>query len=161
MDHLDRDIEVRIERAQYSVITLIKLCSKMEEFKFDPLFVRDKEWEKSYSSELIESMLLGIPTPPIYLFETQDGKKEVVDGRQRITTILDFVNCKFKLGELMIFKELTGLTFLELEPRMQGIFEDYIISFYIIQPPTPKWVMYDILRRVSQGGTLNKNRDDK
>ena len=48
-------------------------------------------WEIGQKSKLIESILLGIPIPSIFVFERQDAKWELIDGLQRISTILEFM----------------------------------------------------------------------
>lgn len=104
-------------------------------------------------SELVESILMGIPIPVIYLFEDRDGNKQIVDGKQRITTIIDFQDDKFVLNGLHVMPSFNGKKFSTLPPKMRGAFEDYQLSFYIIQPPTPERVKYDIFDRVNRGGT--------
>lgn len=57
----------------------------------DPEFQRLFRWEPGQKSKLIESLLLGIPLPPIFVFETEKGKWELIDGLQRLSTILEFM----------------------------------------------------------------------
>lgn len=149
--------EVRVEKAQFSVLHLQTLCLKRKELIIDPDFQRHDVWTSKQKSELIESILMGIPIPLMYLFEDKNGKKQVVDGRQRIGAILNFLDNKFKLKNLRILSQLNECCFKDLEPKLQGVFEDYQLFFYIIQPPTPERVKYDIFDRVNRGGTsLNK-----
>ena len=145
--------EVRVEKAQFSTIHLKRLVEERGELIIDPNFQRNKVWTNKQAAELVESILMGIPIPTIYLFEMKNGKKQVVDGRQRITAILDFLNDELPLKDLKILKQYNGNKFSELEPKMRGVFEDYQLSFYIIQPPTPERVKYDIFDRVNRGGT--------
>src|ERR1700733_5455578 len=56
-----------------------------------PAFQRLFRWEMFQKSKLIESILLGIPVPPIFVFETPDGTWELIDGLQRLSTILEFM----------------------------------------------------------------------
>ena len=83
--------EVRVEKAQFSTIHLKRLVEERGELIIDPNFQRNKVWTNKQAAELVESILMGIPIPTIYLFEMKNGKKQVVDGRQRITAILDFL----------------------------------------------------------------------
>lgn len=145
--------EVRISRSQYSLLHLKRLYEDRGELVIDPEFQRNDVWTARQRSELIESVLMGIPLPVIYLFESRDGKKQVVDGRQRITAIIDFLNDKIRLSDLKILGNLNGKTFSQLEPKLQGIAEDFQILAYVIQPPTPERVKYDIFDRVNRGGT--------
>ncbi len=145
--------EVRIIPAQYSLTHIKRLCEIRKELILDPEFQRNNVWGGTQKEELVESILMGIPIPVIYLFESKDGRKQVIDGRQRISTIIDFLNNKFKLKNLRMLKGLNGKRFEDLEPKLQGVFEDFQFSFYIIQPPTPERVKYDIFDRVNRGGT--------
>ena len=151
--------EVRVEKAQYSTMHLKRLVEERKELVIDPDFQRNDVWSSKQSAELVESILMGIPIPTIYLFEMKDGTKQVVDGRQRISAILNFLNNKFSLKDLKILPQCNGKTFSELDFKMQGIFEDYQLSFYIIQPPTPERVKYDIFDRVNRGGTRLTNQE--
>lgn len=151
--------EVRVEKAQYSTMHLKRLVEGRKELVIDPDFQRNDVWSVKQSAELVESILMGIPIPTIYLFEMKDGTKQVVDGRQRISAILNFLNNKFSLKDLKILPQCNGKKFSELDSKMQGIFEDYQLSFYIIQPPTPERVKYDIFDRVNRGGTRLTNQE--
>lgn len=145
--------DVRVAKDQYSLLHIKRLVETRKELVIDPDYQREGVWSQRQRIELIESILMGIPLPVVYLFEDQQGKKQVVDGRQRITAIIDFLNDKFALKELRILKDYNSKTFSGLPEKVQGIFEDYQIQCYIIQPPTPERVKYDIFDRVNRGGT--------
>ena len=151
--------EVRVEKAQYSTMHLKRLVEGRKELVIDPDFQRNDVWSAKQSAELVESILMGIPISTIYLFEMKDGTKQVVDGRQRISAILNFLNNKFSLKDLKILPQCNGKKFSELDSKMQGIFEDYQLSFYIIQPSPPERVKYDIFDRVNRGGTRLTNQE--
>jgi hypothetical protein len=61
------------------------------EFIINPDFQRLFRWELGQKAKLIESILLGIPVPSIFVFEKEDGKWELIDGLQRISTLLEFM----------------------------------------------------------------------
>lgn len=151
--------EVRVTRAQYSTLHIKRLVEDRKELIIDPDFQRGNVWAKKQGAELVESILMGIPIPVMYLFEVKDGKKQVVDGRQRITAILDFLNDKLVLRDLKILPKYNDCKFSDLDAKMQGIFEDSQMYFYIIQPPTPERVKYDIFDRVNRGGTRLTNQE--
>lgn len=151
--------EVRVTRAQYSTLHIKRLVEDRKELVIDPDFQRGNVWAKKQGAELVESILMGIPIPVMYLFEMRDGKKQVVDGRQRISAILDFLNDKLVLKDLKILPKYNDCRFSDLDAKMQGIFEDSQMYFYIIQPPTPERVKYDIFDRVNRGGTRLTNQE--
>ncbi len=64
---------------------------KEEEFIINPDFQRLFRWEIGQKSKLIESLLLGIPLPSIFVFERDDSTWELIDGLQRISTLLEFM----------------------------------------------------------------------
>lgn len=151
--------EVRVEKVQFSVLHLKRLYEDRKELILNPDFQRKDVWKGKQRSELIESILMGIPIPIMYLFETADGRKQVVDGRQRITTIINYLNNEFSLRDLKILHDLNGSRFRDLDKKLQGIFEDYQLHVYVIQPPTPERVKYDIFDRVNRGGTRLNNQE--
>lgn len=151
--------EVRMERAQYSISHLQKLVEVRKDLVIDPDFQRGNVWAPKQKRELVESVLMGIPLPMIYLFESKDGKRQVVDGRQRISSMLEFLKGKFQLRDLKILTEFNNCYFSDLSPKMQGLFEDFQLYFYIIQPPTPERIKYDIFDRVNRGGSRLNNQE--
>ena len=65
---------------------------KDKELILNPEFQRYFRWSQTQKSKFIESIILGIPTPSIFVFQREDGIWELVDGLQRISTILEYVN---------------------------------------------------------------------
>lgn len=149
--------QIKIDKDQFSLFELKRKHEpedmKRKDIIIDPEFQRNFVWGSAQKSELIESILMGIPLPVIYLFEQLDGKKQVVDGRQRLTSIFDFMNNKFPLSDMKILKKENGSTFKKLDPLLQSKIEDYQIQAYLIKPPTPERIKFDIFDRVNRSGT--------
>lgn len=82
-----------------------------------PSYQRRLRWDDRKRSLLIESFLLNIPVPPIFLYEEDYNLFEVIDGRQRLDTIRSFLANDFSLRGLEYWPELDGLRFNEL-PRV-------------------------------------------
>lgn len=147
---------IRIEKGRMSLYEL-KRRKERGDVKIDPDFQREFVWDKKQKGELIESVLMGIPIPVFYFFENKEGEIQVVDGRQRISTFIDFIDDKFELTQLKIIKNIIGKKFSSLDSLQQRKIEDYQIDTYTIQPPTPEQVKFDIFDRVNRGGTrLNR-----
>lgn len=106
--------QLRIVRTNidYSIDYLRNAIDKMIDLK--PQYQRRSRWDNSKRSLLIESLLLNIPIPPIFLFEKEYGLYEVVDGRQRLETLKDFLNGNISLRGLKYWKELNGKKFDQL-----------------------------------------------
>ena len=68
---------------------------------FIPTYQRDYVWNPDLKSKFIESLLLGIPMPPLFAFTLDDsGNMELIDGVQRLTTIKEFYNNKKKKNKI-------------------------------------------------------------
>lgn len=81
---------VKTDAYQMSIGEVVNMY-KDEEFIINPDFQRLFRWEIGQKSKLIESLLLGIPLPSIFVFEKEDSKWELIDGLQRISTLLEFM----------------------------------------------------------------------
>lgn len=81
---------VRTDAYQMSIGEIVSMYDDRE-IIIDPEFQRLFRWSISQKSKLIESLLLGIPLPSIFVFEKEDGSWELVDGLQRVSTILEFM----------------------------------------------------------------------
>jgi len=148
------DMTLKIDKAQFSLYELKRKYEKGREIILNPDFQRGDAWEGDREkSALIESILLGLPIPLFYFFENQRGGLEVIDGRQRITTILDFFANQFAFTYLEYLPKLNTLYFKDLSPRLQAKIEDYQIHITIIQPPTPERIKFDIFERINRRGT--------
>jgi hypothetical protein len=82
--------KVKTDAYQISIGEVINMYRDAE-FIINPDFQRLFRWQISQKSKLIESLLLGIPLPSIFVFEKDDSKWELVDGLQRISTLLEFM----------------------------------------------------------------------
>lgn len=153
------NMQIKIERNQYSIYELKRKYDK-NKIIMDPTFQRNDVWGLKQRSELIESVVMGLPLPLIYLAENKEGQLIVVDGRQRLTTFFKYLSNEFKLSHLKILPQLNGENFESLEKNYTeyayGI-EDYQLIIQVIKYPTPDRVRFDLFDRVNRGGTiLNK-----
>ena len=92
---------------------------KSRELVIDPAFQRLFRWDEGRKTSFLESLLLGIPIPPLFVFQREDGTWELIDGLQRTSTILEF------MGELLDpdGKCLPGSVLLatKLLPALEGV----------------------------------------
>lgn len=127
-----------------------------DQFILDPDFQRAFVWEEERQSRLIESVLLRIPLPVMYLAENPDGKLVVVDGLQRLTTFQRFVGNKLRLD--LQHEDLKGRRFRDLDMRLQNRIEDTNLILYIIDAKVPERVRLDIFERVNGGVPLSRQQ---
>lgn len=150
--------EIKVERDQYPIFQLFRKYNKGQ-IVLDPEFQREDVWNPKQKSELIESVLMGIPLPIFYLNESKEGKLIVVDGRQRLTTFFSYLNNEFGLKNLRILSNLNSIKFKDLNPKLQADLEDFQLIAQIIKPPTPDRIKFDIFDRVNRGGTPLNNQE--
>lgn len=138
--------------------------------KLDPDFQRHAVWTPKQKSELVESILMGIPLPLIYVKEDDKGVYIIVDGRQRLTTLFQFMSHEFPLQNLNVLKDLNGAYFSEatkngtkfdkfLTQTQQSKIEDCQLTLHVIKPPTQDRVTFDLFDRVNRGGTRLNNQE--
>ncbi|MBI2286606.1 MAG: DUF262 domain-containing protein [Nitrosomonadales bacterium] len=137
----DRLSQAVMYTADWTVETAISQLKQGNIF-LQPTFQRRDAWRVDRKSRLIESILLGLPIPQIVLAERQDerGKFIVLDGKQRLLTLLQFVgqadasvNNDFTLRGLEILEELNGSRFNQLNDDIQRQFLNYAIRSSIIR----------------------------
>ena len=118
-----------------------------------PDFQRNRGiWSLSKKSRLIESILLRIPLPVFYLAAGAGDVWSVVDGVQRLSTILDFMDGEFKLRGLEYLNNLNGLLHVDLAVPMRRRIRETQLVFNLIEQGTPEEVMFNIFYRVNTGG---------
>jgi len=149
--------DVKVSRDVFSVYELKRKYEDRKTVVLDPDFQRENVWTTNQKSELIESILMGIPLPVMYFAEDKYGNLQVIDGRQRLTALFEFLNNKFRITSAPILTHIKRKKFSELEAKEQVKLEDYQLIVYIVKPQTPDRIKFDIFDRVNRGGTpLNK-----
>jgi hypothetical protein len=141
---------VRIEKTQpisKSIDDITKMLLR-QEFLVRPAYQRGEVINKQKSSAIIESILLGIPLPPLFIYERDDEILEVVDGQQRLLSILGFIGTefldekgekvrsekhRFSLSKLKILEELSNKNYDELEEVLRDRILDFSLSLIVIK----------------------------
>jgi len=160
IDDVYPDAVLNISRETASVFQLKRRWEKEpSQLDLTPPFQRELVWGIHQKCELIESIIMGIPIPVFYVRENADGVYIVVDGKQRLTTLFDFINGKFALDKLSILKEYRGMRFSDLSPLDQNKIEDCSLNLNVIKAPTSDRVMFDLFDRVNRGGTRLNNQE--
>lgn len=149
------DVMVRSEtRTVSEVVTRIK----RGRFILDPDFQRDFVWDLKKQSKLIESCVMRIPLPVLYVAEGDDGRIAVVDGLQRLTTFVRFLKGNFSLTGLGERHPLTGQKFSQLPLSLQERVEDTQLTLYILDKRAPRQAQLDIFERVNGGAVLSRQQ---
>jgi hypothetical protein len=114
-----------------------------------PAYQRRLRWTNKKKSLLIESFLLNIPVPPIFLFERDYNEYEVIDGRQRLEAISSFLSNDYALVGLEFWHELNRLRFLDLPLVLQkGLLRRSLPAVVLLAETSKSDIMGLDLRRV-------------
>jgi Protein of unknown function DUF262 len=119
----------------------------------DPDFQRRERWSLEKQSGLIESFLLNVPVPPIYLAEDEYGKYSVVDGKQRLTAIRAFMTGDLELRSLEKFTELEKKSFERLPEPLQNALNirPYVRVVTLLKQSDPA-LKFEVFTRLNRGG---------
>jgi hypothetical protein len=146
-------------------ITALHSKSKRGKLVLQPDFQRYFVWDAVKSSRLIESALLDIPLPIIYLSEEMDNKTYVIDGQQRLTAFFSFIDGKFpdgkdfKLTGLNVFKELNGILFKDLPEDWQEKIESYPVHTITFKKDSEGDLKFEIFERLNTGAVSLNNQE--
>ena len=116
-----------------------------------PAFQRSYVWDDKKASLLVESILLKIPIPSIYLAEEEDGKYTIVDGQQRLRSFIRFIDNEFKLKKLMLLTDIEGKLFKDLDEDMQKKIRRASLPTIEIRKDTTPIVKFEIFERLNVG----------
>jgi len=129
--------KIQLSQRMYSVRDINRLFESSE-MLLQPKYQRRRTaWPLNAKTALIDTMMNNFPIPPVYLrdYVNEEGKryKEIIDGQQRISTILEYFNDKFSLSKNIYDTELSGCLYSELPHEEQLLIEDFEVSFISIR----------------------------
>jgi hypothetical protein len=161
LKELDQTSEKKYDKAQrelvlqaldYNVQTLTQFVND-ERIDLEPQHQRRLRWSPERKSRLIESFLINVPIPPIYLAEIGYGKYSVIDGKQRLFSISDYFTEGFPLVGLEVFKELNGMKFSELPSELQSILavRPSLRCIILLKQSNPD-IKFEVFERLNTGG---------
>lgn len=122
-----------------------------------PDFQRQYVWDTTKASRLIESALLGIPIPLIYISQEPDNKEYVIDGQQRLTAFFSFIDgtlpdgTDFKLSGLKVFVELNGKKYAVLSEDLQDVIRYFKIRTITFKKDSDQELKFEIFERLNTG----------
>lgn len=154
-----RERTVKTQNAEYDLHTLIKRIDN-KTIKLDPDYQRRHRWSNETSSRLIESLILNIPIPVIFISQDVDVDEEisenssrftVIDGQQRLTAIYDFMKNDLQLKGLETLPELNESYYKDLPPFLTRRLEERTIKCLRIDSTVDSQVKFDIFERLNTG----------
>ncbi|TDV52466.1 DUF262 domain-containing protein [Actinophytocola oryzae] len=134
-------------------LSSISSLIKAKQIDLSPKYQRRNRWDVKRKSALIESFLMNVPVPPIFLNEDEYGKYSVIDGKQRLTAIHEFLLGRYALTGLDVFGELNHKTFDDLPSTLQTVLETRAnIRALIILRQSDSDIKFEVFNRLNTGG---------
>lgn len=155
---VDREIEKQWEDAQdslvlqsadFSLATLHQMVGS-EQIDVAPEYQRRERWDKLKQAELIESFLLNMPVPPIYLAEESIGRYSVIDGKQRLTAISAFMGGDLRLDNLRTFSKLNGSAIKQLPDGVRTGLAVRPLRVVTVLRQSSEELKYEVFRRLNE-----------
>jgi len=150
---------VKTQTIEYDLETMVKKIEKGV-IKLNPDYQRKHRWDTDASSKLIESLILNIPVPFIYISQDIDVDEEiadevsrysVIDGQQRLTAVYGFFKNEYTLTNLEVLSALNGCKYKDLPPFLIRRLEERSIKCLRIDSTVDQQVKYDIFERLNSG----------
>lgn len=141
-----------VMNADWTIETINGQVSKGN-IELDPAFQRRAAWDQVRKSRLVESIAVGMPIPNIVLAENKKarGKYIVIDGKQRLLSIRDFIADKFELSGLDIRPDLNGYTYSKLPDDDRQFFDNSTIRSTVIKNWSDEKFLYATFYRLNSG----------
>lgn len=161
----ERVKKVRTQGKDYSFNELLSMFEDGE-LVIDPEYQRLFRWPEANESRFIESLILELPSPAIFVIEVEEGRYELIDGLQRLSSYLHFrgklsvPERMIKKGDLLcltgcdIVKELNGFTFATLPESLRIKLKRNSVRVEVIRKESDKRLRYHMFKRLNTGGAI-------
>lgn len=148
-----------------SVQTIVSRLENNE--VYIPDYQRDcDQWDERKKSLFIESLLNNLTSPAFFLCEDKNGDAEVIDGQQRLTTILQFARNDFPISNddridylLPQAAQYRGKTYAQLPVDLRKTFNRYPLTIIYLPKTMPLGIKLEVFRRINEGGTPLTGQD--
>ena len=164
---LAKERTVKTQNIEYDLETLVKKI-KRGIIKLNPDYQRNHRWTVAESSRLMESLILNIPIPTVYLSQDVDVDEEVeddiarysvIDGQQRLTAIYGFMTNDYQLEGLDVLELLNGSYYKDLPPFLIRRLEERTIKCLRIDSTVDTQVKFDIFERLNSGAVQLESQE--
>jgi hypothetical protein len=177
---------IKHETLTFSLMELVNMHSA-EEIVIQPNFQRLFRWSREQQSTFIESLILEIPIPPLFFYERDDGKWELLDGLQRLSTVIRFLRAEPDIppeyrgtagneadwhyeheNDLLTplqllsgdyLSQLEGLSFSTIPVPLQLNLKRTRLHIDVLKRETDKMYKYEVFKRLNQGGSLLEEQE--
>lgn len=159
------DIERRkvdVGNVSFSVREIVRMFEEGE-LSIAPSYQRKYRWPAAVASTFVESMFLGLPIPPIFVATNDNFQWEVVDGLQRVSTLIMFMtddseglrrisrDKPLRLEGLTKLSQLNGISFADMPQAIQRYFSRQPLQLISLTDKSDKQVRFDLFERLNSG----------
>lgn len=127
-----RELRIVTESNREQLPNFVEALRRPGWMKLRPSYQRRPRWDRERQSRLIESFIMNIPVPPLFVYESDLAKYEVMDGQQRITSIFEFYNNRYRLEGLQQWPELNGRIYDTLPSEIRKGLDRRSISYIVL-----------------------------
>lgn len=148
---------VRTEALDLSFGEIVNLYSS-KELIIQPEYQRLFRWSNDQRSRLIESILLELPIPQIFVMEQSDGVIELIDGLQRVSSVIQFIEPgalgldPLRLSGCDLIRELNGKLFADLSLKLRLRLKRSSVRTIVIKRQSESTLRYEMFKRLNTGG---------
>ncbi len=146
----ERQKQIDYDTKDFTIELLINKFNKGD--FFIPTYQRNFVWMDKNKNLFLESIFLGLPIPFMFLADCRDGKQEIIDGAQRMQTIVEFFNNDFRLSGMEKLTELNGFMFKDLSEIQQRKFLNKSLRIIVLEEDTPPDARQDLFYRINTTG---------
>lgn len=133
-----------------SVSDLVRMIDEGD-INLNPEYQRNYIWDNKKSSLLIESLILNVPIPVVYVSQEEDDSWTVIDGLQRLNSLYRFFQRDFKLRGLEILSELNSSDIKSLNPKALRVLKNGLLRIIVISADSHPEIKYDVFMRLNTG----------
>ncbi len=169
----DTEINEKYEKGEARIITeqgavklsLVNQVFNAENYQLRPKYQRRITWDSKKRSKLIESFIMNIPVPPVFVYETDFNRYQVMDGLQRITAIIDFYKDCYELEELTQWPELNGKKYSQLPRKVKEGIDRRQLSVITLLKESSKTLVQEeemkkmVFERLNTGGVTLEDQE--
>lgn len=143
----ERQHEVKYDLRDFTVDYLVK--AYREDLFFIPTYQREFIWPESNKCKFIESVILGLPIPMLFVADMADGRLEIVDGAQRIQTLEQFLAGEMRLKDLSLLSALNGFSFNDLSMPQQRKLQTRALRIVVLEDGTTEEIRQELFHRIN------------
>jgi hypothetical protein len=149
----DQMRQIMPQKIELPISTLLAMIDA--QINLNPDFQRRDRWSRPHQSRFIESIIMNVPVPPVFLGEDEYSSYVVLDGRQRLTAVSEFLKNNYSLEKLKVWSELNGKTFNDLKKlKLDKFFTRRFIPAIVILKESSPEVKFDVFERLNTGAVI-------